>query len=77
MYVGITRAQRTLHISYTATRKQYGETLECSPSRFLEELPENVVEWALSPEAQKPREEQEAIAKAHLNDIRKLLDMGD
>ncbi len=73
MYVGITRAQRTLHISYTSTRKQYGENVDCSPSRFLEELPEGAVQWEGDASAKKPREEQEAIAKAHLADLRKLL----
>lgn len=74
MYVGITRAQKTLNISYASSRKQYGEVMDCTPSRFLTELPENIVEWEQCPEAQKPRHEQEQIAKVHLADIRKLLD---
>ena len=43
-YVGITRAQRTLTLSLAAKRKQFGETINTSPSRFLEELPESEVE---------------------------------
>lgn len=45
MYVGITRAKRTLALTFAATRKQYGEKIETIPSRFLDELPEDDVEW--------------------------------
>lgn len=45
MYVGITRAQRTLALTYSATRKQYGEKIETIPSRFLDELPEEDLQW--------------------------------
>jgi len=45
MYVGITRAKRTLALTYAATRKQYGEKIETIPSRFLDELPEDDLQW--------------------------------
>ena len=38
MYVGITRAQRLLHISYCERRKQAREFLPCEPSRFIDEM---------------------------------------
>lgn len=44
-YVGITRAQRTLTMTLAGKRKQYGEMSETAPSRFLEELPVDDVEW--------------------------------
>jgi len=44
-YVGITRAKRTLAITLARKRKQYGELIECSPSRFLDELPAGDLEW--------------------------------
>lgn len=44
-YVGITRAQRTLTMTYAAKRKQYGEIIDTSTSRFLDELPEEDVVW--------------------------------
>ncbi|MGY8862801.1 MAG: DNA helicase Rep [Pseudomonadales bacterium] len=44
-YVGITRAKSTLAITLTRKRKQYGELIECTPSRFLDELPEEDLEW--------------------------------
>lgn len=39
MYVGITRAERSLHISYCTRRKHGKEWKVCEPSRFLQELP--------------------------------------
>jgi ATP-dependent DNA helicase Rep len=44
-YVGITRAQRTLTMSYCAKRKSFGEFTSCEPSRFLAELPQEDLEW--------------------------------
>ena len=39
MYVGITRAQKSLNISWCKKRKRAGETEICEASRFIEELP--------------------------------------
>lgn len=39
MYVGITRAQKSLNISWCRKRKRAGESEACEPSRFIEELP--------------------------------------
>jgi len=44
-YVGITRAQQSLTFSYCTHRQRYGELIECEPSRFLNELPEDELEW--------------------------------
>ena len=43
-YVGITRAKRSLTMTLAGKRKQFGEIWETSPSRFLEELPEEDIE---------------------------------
>lgn len=40
MYVGITRAQRSLQISYCTRRKRGKEFAGCDPSRFIAELPQ-------------------------------------
>ncbi len=40
MYVGITRAQRSLQISYCTKRKRGKEWTGCEPSRFIAELPQ-------------------------------------
>ncbi len=70
-YVGITRAQRTLTFSYCTHRKRYGEVSECEPSRFLNELPEDDLEWVnkkqLPPEVVKER------GKASLAQLKTLL----
>ena len=49
MYVGITRAQRSLHLSYCRRRKRAGEWNECQPSRFLKELAQDDLRWAGQP----------------------------
>ncbi len=38
-YVGITRAQQTLAMTMALKRSQFGETVQCEPSRFIDELP--------------------------------------
>jgi ATP-dependent DNA helicase Rep len=44
-YVGITRARKNLTLTYAKKRKQFGETGNTTPSRFLAELPENLIHW--------------------------------
>ena len=46
MYVGITRAQRSLHISYCIKRRRGKEWQSCEASRFLKELPADDVIFA-------------------------------
>lgn len=38
MYVGITRAQRTLHISWCKNASGDAKSCQCEPSRFIEEM---------------------------------------
>jgi ATP-dependent DNA helicase Rep len=38
MYVGITRAQRTLQVTWCKKRKRAGELVHCDPSRFIKEM---------------------------------------
>jgi ATP-dependent DNA helicase Rep len=46
MYVGVTRAQRSLHLSFCRARKRAGEKVDCQPSRFLGELAQDDLRWA-------------------------------
>ena len=39
-YVGITRAQRTLTMTGARQRTQFGDTSNTTPSRFIDELPQ-------------------------------------
>ena len=48
-YVGITRARRVLHLSLAASRTQYGETQPAMPSRYLQEIPAELIQWRQSP----------------------------
>jgi len=43
-YVAITRARKRLFISYAAARMIFGQTKYLAPSRFLEQLPTEIVE---------------------------------
>ena len=70
-YVGITRARKRLTLSYASRRRRYGEVLECQPSRFLEELPADDLEWRFDGDA--PREDDRRAGKAHLAGIRAML----
>ncbi|GAB3863809.1 hypothetical protein GCM10027610_111140 [Dactylosporangium cerinum] len=44
-YVGITRARQRLYISRAVTRSAWGQPAYNPPSRFLEELPPELVRW--------------------------------
>jgi len=42
MYVGVTRAKKSLTLSYCARRKRARESVACEPSRFIDELGDDV-----------------------------------
>jgi DNA helicase-2/ATP-dependent DNA helicase PcrA len=44
-YVGITRAKKRLHISLALSRSTFGETDTALPSRFLAEVPDELIAW--------------------------------
>ncbi|WP_435738845.1 UvrD-helicase domain-containing protein [Cellulosimicrobium sp. PMB13] len=44
-YVGITRARERLYVSRSAVRSAWGMANEFPPSRFLEEIPEELWDW--------------------------------
>ncbi|MEI7455443.1 MAG: UvrD-helicase domain-containing protein [Nitrosomonadales bacterium] len=46
MYVGVTRAERTLQISYCKRRRRGKDWALCEPSRFLEEMPQSELVFA-------------------------------
>ncbi len=70
-YVGITRAQRTLTLTYCTKRNRYGEEIECEPSRFLEELPHEYLDWRREPAS---LEEKREVSRVHLASIKALLE---
>ncbi len=71
-YVGITRAQKGLTLTYAGKRRRAGEWESCEPSRFLSELPADDVEWdkpgmVKNPQARKQR------GQAHLAQLKGML----
>jgi ATP-dependent DNA helicase Rep len=71
-YVGITRAQRSLSLTMARTRKRYGERMLCEPSRFLEELPDDELEWIGGGKGSQHKSTQEK-GRSHLDSLKQLL----
>ncbi|OZG60232.1 ATP-dependent DNA helicase PcrA [Bifidobacterium lemurum] len=44
-YVGITRAKRRLYVTRAAVRSQWGQASDMMPSQFLDEIPDELVDW--------------------------------
>src|SRR6266536_933770 len=58
-YVGITRAQRRLYLSRAVTRSTWGQPSYNPQSRFLDEVPDSLVDW----ERTEPRRQPPAQAR--------------
>ena len=71
MYVGITRARDTLTLSYASHRRRYGEHISCEPSRFLGELPEELLEWQ-GENLERDHEKSKKRARVHLDQLKEL-----
>jgi ATP-dependent DNA helicase Rep len=64
-YVGITRARQGLIFTLTKKRKQFGEVVPSTPSRFLDELPQDNLMWegrGNSTPEQKQQKGEDALA---------------
>ncbi|MGF1764046.1 DNA helicase Rep [Aliivibrio kagoshimensis] len=70
-YVGITRAQKELTFTLCKERRQYGELIKPDPSRFLEELPHDDLDWESQ---KKPQSKEERMEKgqAHIANLRAM-----
>jgi len=71
-YVGITRAKRSLTLTMAATRKQFGEKQQTNVSRFLEEIPQEDLEYEGFSEAA-----PEVVEKKREETLSSLLGMFD
>ena len=69
LYVGITRARKTLCLSYPLTRSRYGNCEHTDPSRFIKELPSEVMEGTAQPSEAR----NQKLAMGHLAAMRALL----
>lgn len=70
MYVGITRAQYSLHISYCERRKQAREYVPCEPSRFIDEMGKEDVRFSGGKEDKIP---DKATGSARLDAMKAML----
>ncbi|NRA56384.1 MAG: DNA helicase Rep [Gammaproteobacteria bacterium] len=71
-YVGITRAQRELIFTQAKERRQYGDVFKPTGSRFLDELPQDDLEW----ESRKPRptqKQRKETASSAIANLRAML----
>lgn len=65
MYVGITRAQQELTLHYATTRRKDGVEFPVEISRFIEELPKDVIHHVeLSDEATQAKKQERVIKQA-------------
>ena len=48
-YVAVTRAKKRVTVSYSQSRYRWGELVNCSPSRFISEIDDNLVYWPDDP----------------------------
>jgi ATP-dependent DNA helicase Rep len=70
-YVGMTRAQKGLCMTLARKRRREGEWQESHPSRFLEELPQDSLEWFGRDAPDEAR--SKALAQSHLSGLKQLL----
>ena len=74
LYVGITRAQKTLTLLHARHRKKYGRLRPRQPSRFLSEIPEDLLHHFL-PSAPVPTEaEKDQAANAFFSNLKARLE---
>ena len=71
-YVGVTRAQKNLCLTLAKQRRRAGEMQDCLPSRFLDELPQDSLEW-YGKGGEKDEVKSKALAKSHLAGLKNLL----
>ncbi len=76
-YVGITRAASYLTLSYAKTRQKFGELLQCEPSRFLYELPEDDLEGAEHTASKLTEEEKHQRGLDAFADLKAILGTSD
>jgi len=71
-YVGITRAEETLSIIVAKQRQRYGEMINSVPSRFLEEMPQEDLDWE-EDRIQISDDEKREQGKSKMDSLRKML----
>ena len=72
-YVGITRAEKVLTISYAQTRQKYGEIIQCEASRFIAEMPADELEGAEHCDNKLTPEQKKTKGIDHLASLKSML----
>lgn len=72
-YVGITRAQQVLTLSMSKQRKTYGETFDCTQSRFIDELPQDDLKWEGRNTQEESTEDKTQRKKDRISALRAML----
>jgi ATP-dependent DNA helicase Rep len=73
MYVGITRAQQSLQLSYCRRRKRAGEMMSCTPSRFIGELAQEDLRYADTPLPPDEAAKEKAAGSERLKSLKAML----
>jgi ATP-dependent DNA helicase Rep len=66
MYVGITRAQRSLHLTYCEKRKSGKDSVKCEPSRFITEMGQTIAQPSTKPVEKEAAKDKLAAMRALL-----------
>ena len=73
MYVGVTRAQRSLHLSFCRKRRRAGEAAACEPSRFIGELAQDDLRWAGATLPADEAAKEKAAGSERLKNLKSML----
>jgi ATP-dependent DNA helicase Rep len=72
-YVGITRAKKGICLTLARQRRREGGLQDCLPSRFLDELPQESLEW-FGRTGERDEIKSKALARDHLAGLKSLLE---
>ncbi len=72
LYVGITRAEEQLIVSYAARKRKFGQITRNSPSRFLEEFPKDDLHWS-GRDFEQDQAHVRELASSHISQLSSLL----
>ena len=73
MYVGMTRAQHSLQLSWCRRRKRAGEWHDAEPSRFIAELTQEDLRHADVPAGPEEAAREKEAGNARLKSLRAML----
>jgi ATP-dependent DNA helicase Rep len=76
MYVGLTRAERSLHLSFCRARTRAGGRVDAQPSRFLKELAQDDLRWSGAPRSADEAAQEKEAGIARLRSLKAALGGG-